>query len=103
MLSNPVSATLGGPSTAVVTIIDNDPQPTVQLSAGAYSVGEAAGSVMVTATLSGPSAFVTTVAISSTDATASRLTDYTAISQTISIPAGTTQVGVPIAVTNDGL
>jgi subtilisin-like proprotein convertase family protein len=100
-LSNPVSATLGVTSTAAITIVDNDPEPTVQLSAGTYSVAEAGGAAVVTVTLSGPSAFVTTVSLTTADGTASAATDFTPVSRTVSFLAGTQSVTATITITDD--
>lgn len=53
-LSNPTSpAVLGTPNTAVLTIIDNDAQPSLQFSSATYSVGESASFVTITVTRTG--------------------------------------------------
>jgi hypothetical protein len=60
-LSTPTNATLGAPSAATLTILDDDLAPTVQFSAGNYTVGEAAGTAPITVTLSAASALTVTV------------------------------------------
>src|SRR3990170_2552041 len=52
-LSNPVSATLGSPNPATLTIVDDDAQSIIQFSAATYSVNESAGSATITVTLTG--------------------------------------------------
>ena len=54
-LSNPINATLGIPSSAILTIMDDEtpPQvPTVQFSSGTYSVGKGGATATITVTLS---------------------------------------------------
>jgi hypothetical protein len=100
-LSNAVSATVAAPSAAVVTILDNELQPTVQLSNATYSVNENAGFVAVTATLSGPSAFTTTVIITTSNSTATAMSDYDAITTTLTFAPLQTSVTQPITINDD--
>ena len=95
-------ATLGTPSTAVLTITDNDvAQPgTLQLSAATYSVAENGGSATITVTRAGGSAGAVGVTVATSNGTATTPADYTAVSQTVSFAAGDTAnktVSIPIA------
>ena len=102
-LSSPSSATLGTPSATTLTIVEDEPQPTVQFSGAPYSINENAGPAVVTATLSGLSAFTTTVNITTSDGTASHLSDYAAISATLNFAPGVTTVTTTVPITNDNL
>ena len=59
-LVSPVCATLGAPLTATLTVLDNDPPPSMQFSRGAYTVTESAGSAAITVTLSAASGYTVT-------------------------------------------
>jgi hypothetical protein len=100
-LSNPISGLLGLVPTATLTIIDDDAEPMVVLSSAAYSVAETAGSVVVTATLSGQSAFTVTVVLTTTDATATAGSDYTAVNTTLTFAPGITTVTQAITINDD--
>ena len=75
-------ATLGSPSTAVLTITDNDVAPagTIQFSAATYSVGENAGTATVTVTRTGGSSGAVSVTFATSNGTATAPGDYTAVS-----------------------
>jgi YD repeat-containing protein len=86
-LSSPTgSATLGSPSTAVLTIADNDAPPVgaVQFSASSYSVGEGGTSVTITATRTGGSNGAIGVSYATSSGTATAGSDYTTASGTLS-------------------
>jgi hypothetical protein len=88
-LSGPTgSATLGSPTTAVVTIVDTDNPGTVQLGAATYSVGEAAGSVTITATRTGGAYGAAAVNYATSDGTATAGSDYTAANGTLNWASG---------------
>ena len=62
VLSNPVNAALSGFLTTVtLTVVDNDPPPTVQFAASAYTVTENVGSATITVALSTASGYTATV------------------------------------------
>jgi Leucine-rich repeat (LRR) protein/ribosomal protein L35AE/L33A len=78
-------ATIGDPSTAVVTIIDDDKKPgTLQFSEAASSVYENEVLVEITVTRVGGSDGAVSVDYSSSDGTATAEDDYTAVSGTLS-------------------
>ena len=101
-LSNPTGgATLGSPSTAVLTIIDNDTAPagTLQFSAATYSVAENGGNATITITRAGEVAGAVGVTFATSNGTATAPADYTTVSQTVSFANGDTAnktVSIPI-------
>ena len=101
-LSNPTGgATLGSPSTAVLTIVDNETAPagTLQFSASTYSVAENGGTATITVTRTGGSAGAVGVTFATSNGTATAPADYTAVSQTVSFANGDTAnktVSIPI-------
>jgi hypothetical protein len=88
-LSSPGNATLGSPSTAVLTINDG-PQPTVAFSSANYSVAENAGTATITVNLSGASAQTITVNYATSNGSATAGSDYTADSGTLTFNPGDT-------------
>ena len=74
-------ATLGTPSTAVLTITDNDVAPpgTLQLSAATYSVAENGGTATITITRTGGSGGAVGVTLATSNGTATAPADYTAV------------------------
>jgi hypothetical protein len=86
-LSNPTGgATLGSPSTAVLTINDNEvPQPgALQFSAPAYSVDENGEGVTITVSRTGGSDGAVGVSYATSNGTATAGSDYTSRSGTLS-------------------
>jgi len=102
-LSNPVSATLGSPNPATLTIVDNDAPPSVQFSAATYSVNEGAGLATITATLTGATALTATVSYATSDGTALAGSDYTAISGTLTFAPGVTSRTFSVPIINDAI
>ena len=99
-------ATLGTPSTAVLTITDNDVPPpgTLQLSAATYSVAENGGTATITVTRTGGSAGAVGVTVTTSNGTATAPADYTAVTQTVSFAAGdTANKTVTIPIVDDAL
>ena len=74
-------ATLGSPSTAVLTITDNDVASpgALQFSAATYSVAENAGPATVTVTRTGGSSGAVSVTFATSNGTATAPGDYTAV------------------------
>ncbi len=97
-------ATLGTPSTATVTITDDDslPRGTLQFAVGTPSLSESAGSVMLTVTRTGGSSGAVGVSYATANGTGANAAvepgDYTTKSGTLSWADGDT-VAKPIVVT----
>ncbi|HEY9051943.1 MAG TPA: Calx-beta domain-containing protein [Gammaproteobacteria bacterium] len=88
LLSNPAGAILGSQSSAVITIIDNDPVGNFQFSSSSYSIAENAGTATVTVSRINGSAGTATVDYSTSDGSATAASDYGAASGTLSFAAG---------------
>jgi ribosomal protein L35AE/L33A len=92
-LSNPTGgATLGSPSTAILTIIDDDPAPagTLQFSSATYSVNENGGSATITITRTGGSNGAVGVSYAISNGTATAGSDYTTVANSLSWANGDT-------------
>jgi subtilisin-like proprotein convertase family protein len=101
-LGSPISnTTLGAPSTATVTIVDDESLPTLALSASIYNVEEYAGSVVITATLTGSTAVTATANLASSNITATAPSDYTAVNQTLVFTPGVTSQTYNVPIVND--
>ena len=97
-LSGEVNLTLGT-TTAVGTIIDDEPVPTVDAQSAA--AGESDGSVTVTISLSNPTTSAVSVDWSTADGSATAGADYTAASGSASIPAGETSIDLQVPLLGD--
>ncbi len=84
-LSDVFNSALGSISSAVFSVIDDDPQPSVRLSASTNSIPEVSGSVVVTATLSAVAGTPVTVPLVYSG-TATRNSDYTTPDQIVINP-----------------
>jgi hypothetical protein len=105
-LSNPTSgATLGAPSTAVLTIQDDDTAGVVQFSAATYSVTERVGgtSTQVTLTRTGGAPGGESVTVTTSNGTATAGADYTVVSQVVTFAAGQTTATVTIPILDDAV
>ena len=103
-LDTPSTGTsLGTQDTATVTIIENDPPPTVQFSASNYNVNEDAGTVTLTVTKTGSTALSCTVDYATSDGTATAPADYTATSGTVTLAANETSKTFTVQINNDGI
>ena len=97
-------ATLGTPSTAVLTITDDDVAPpgTLQLSAATYSVAENGGTATITITRTGGQRRGGGRHADHEQRHGTAPADYTAVSQTVSFAAGdTASKTVTIPIVND--
>ncbi|NLH72122.1 MAG: hypothetical protein GX456_03600, partial [Verrucomicrobia bacterium] len=100
-LSGATGASLGSPSTATVTIVDNETpvRGTLQFSSSSYSVNENGGSVTITVTRTDGSYGAASVSYTTTDQTAVAGSDYITRSGTLSWAdgeAGSKTFSVPI-------
>jgi subtilisin family serine protease len=101
-LSSPTGgATLGSPSSATVTIVDDDPMPTVQFSAASSSGSEATTPALIAVMLSAASGQTVTVKYATTDGTATAGSDYTSTSGTLTFNPGVTTQAISVPVLND--
>jgi uncharacterized repeat protein (TIGR01451 family) len=73
----------------------------VQFSSASYSVGENAGSAVITATLSAASGSAITVDYATSDGTAIAGSDYTAVTGTLSFPPSVTVQTFTVPITDD--
>ncbi|WP_293395863.1 Calx-beta domain-containing protein, partial [Nevskia sp.] len=84
-LYRPDGSALGSISSAALLIIDDDPQPSVRLSASIDSISEVSGSTVITATLSAAAGTPVTVPLVYSG-TATRNSDYTTPDQIVINP-----------------
>ena len=104
-LSNPTNgATIVDPNPVTLTIVDNDPPPSLTISDFGGTEGQAGGSVdfVFNVNLSGPSAKTITVDYATSDITASAGNDYVATSGQLIFQPGETSKTVPVTVLGDG-
>jgi hypothetical protein len=96
-------AVLGTPSTAVLTITENDLGGVLQFSAAAYSVGEglAGGQATITVTRTGGAASGVTVQYATGGGTATAGVDYAPASGTLTFAAGQTSQTFKVSLLND--
>jgi hypothetical protein len=103
-LANPSESVVGGQNPATLTILDDDPIPTLQFStANVYSVTESGVQFSIAVTLSAPSALTATVAYSTTPGTATSNVDYSAVNGTLIFTPGVTSQVVQVPILNDAL
>jgi hypothetical protein len=104
-LGGPTGATLGSIRSAILTIVDNDPQPTLPAVNFALlgSRGSEATSPLFEVRLSTPSSQPVTVRYSVVPGTATPRRDYTPVSGTLTFQPGQTVRRFRVPVTNDTL
>ncbi len=104
-LGTPTNATVGTISSQTLTIVDDDPMPTVQWSAASQSNSESVATVTVTATLSVVSGRSVSIPFSigaGSTATAGASADYTySPSSPLTIAAGSTSASITFTINND--
>lgn len=98
-LTNPVGAELGAVTTHTVTITDSN-VAIVSIAAAAPSIIEGGDPTEFTISRSGPTTLALNVAYT-VSGSASNGTDYTALSGTVSIPAGQASVTLPLTQVDD--
>lgn len=104
-LSNPTNGgSIAGTNPVTLTIIDNDPPPSMTINDFGGPEGQAGGSVnfVFNVNLSGPSAKTITVDYATNDITATAGTDYVAASGQLIFQPGETSKTVPVTVLGDG-
>ncbi|MFM8269868.1 MAG: Calx-beta domain-containing protein, partial [Pseudomonadota bacterium] len=97
-----VNGNAGSPSSQTITIIDDDPTPTVQFSTATQSVSEGVGTVSVRVNLSAVSGYTVQVPFTVTG-TASNPSDHSLSSGTLTISAGSSFVTTSFSVVDDSL
>ncbi len=103
-LSNPIGAMLGAPDKATLTILDNDPLPTLAVASPTVTEGNAPSLVNFTVTLSEPSGRAVTVKYQTADGTAKAPADYTAKGPaTLTFLPGETSKTVAVKIIGDRL
>jgi uncharacterized repeat protein (TIGR01451 family) len=101
-LSNPGNATLGASNPATLTIVDDDPLPSVQFSAATHSVGEGTGPAFVEVTLSTASGRTVWIDYATADGTAQAGSDYLSTANTLTFPPGSTSQSFFVSILDDG-
>lgn len=91
-------AAIATPSTATLTILDND--PVISLNSSAYSVGET-GAGVITVSRQGGLTMTVGVSLATSNGTAIAGSDYTATSGTVSFSAGQTSKTFSVPITGD--
>jgi alpha-mannosidase len=102
-LISPTLALLGSPTSAVLTIADNDVAGAVQFSASDFSVSEAGGTALVTISRTGGQAGDVTVDYSASNDTAASGTNYQPASGTVTFDQGQSTATFPVDVLDDGI
>ncbi|MEP7075596.1 MAG: Calx-beta domain-containing protein [Acidobacteriota bacterium] len=110
-LANPTGgATIGAQSTAVMDIIDNDTQPSVQLTATTFSVAENAGQATVTVSRTGATENAVSAGYATSAGTATAGTcgafsghDYQDVSGTVSFGVGELSKSFNVPLCDDNL
>ncbi len=100
-LSNAQGVILSTPTTATLSIVDNDPPPVVNFSKLIYSVSEDAGAATITVTLDSVSSLTASVGYSTGDDTAFAGSDYISRSGVLTFTPGITLQSFTLSITND--
>jgi hypothetical protein len=102
-LGTPTNAQWGATKIHTVTILDNDPAPTVSFTQNSQNATESAGAVAVTVELSAISGANVTVPFTLTGTALGGGTDYTITPSPILIPAGSTTATITLSIVDDPL
>ena len=101
-LTNPAGATIGSIHTHTATIADDDAPPTIQFTFSTLQIGEGDSPAHLTVQLSGNATEkIVTADIATADGTAKAGTDYTAVSQQITLTPPETSQEVDVAILDD--
>jgi hypothetical protein len=95
-------ATLGSPTTATVTITDDDAAGTIGFATAAYTVSEDAGTVSIPVTRTGGAAGGVSIGYATANGSAAAGSDYTAQTGTLTFGAGVTTQTVTVPILADG-
>ena len=104
LLSNATAASLGTPSSAVLTITENElvpPSGSLQFSAVSYSVAENRATATITVTRVGGSSGTVGVDYASADGSAMAGSDYTAVSNSLSFAEGVVSQTFSVDINDD--
>jgi hypothetical protein len=104
-LSNPTGAILSPPSTATVTISDNDSKPLVSITSQVSTAEGDSGTktLTVAVTLTNPSVQTITVDYATSDSTANAGSDYVATSGTLTFAPGSSSKLISVTINGDAL
>jgi hypothetical protein len=102
-LSGASGAALGSPSAATLTIIDNDSTGALSFTGTTYSVGEGAGSALITVQRTGGTSGTATVQYSTSNGSAVAGSDYSAVSGTLTFGNGVSSQTFTVPITQDTL
>jgi hypothetical protein len=100
-LTGVAGGSLGTPSTATVTITDNDVAGKVQLSASTYTVSEGDGTATITVTRTGGTSSGATVNYNASGGSATVAIDYGPTSGTLTFAAGQTTQTFTVTIVED--
>ena len=102
-LSGATGAALGSPSAATLTIVDNDSTGALSFSATTYSVGEGAGTALITVQRTGGTSGTATVQYSTSNGSATAGADYTSTNGTLTFGNGVSSQTFTVPITQDAL
>ncbi len=102
-LSNPDNALLAPAAIATVTIVDDDPLPTLSVNDASNVAETGGGTQTFTVTLSAASSKTVTVVASTDDGTAAAPADYTAVGTTLTFAPGETTKPVAVTILDDNV
>jgi Calx-beta domain len=108
-LTLPTGGVLGTPATAILTITDNEGQPSLQFSAATASVGEGGSTVTLTVTRSGASGnavsvdYATAGGTATSGATCAAGVDFIAANGTLNFGSGVTSLPLNVTICDDSV
>jgi hypothetical protein len=102
-LSGASSADLGTPSSAVVTVAENDAVPVVSFSGSSVQAGEGSGTLALTVSRSRISTYITSVQYAVAGGNATSGTDYSGGSGTLTFAPGATSASITLILLNDNV
>jgi hypothetical protein len=102
-LSSPVNATLGEPASGTLTIVDDDPTPSLSFSLGSMTVDENDGFANVIVRLSAASGRTVTVDYTTIGETAVAGSDFSTMAGTLTFSPGETSKTVAVPILDDNV